>query len=47
MTGGDVAAAALEKNAIAAIVNVVRVIAPRLYHFVVAVWSAKEAESAA
>jgi hypothetical protein len=44
VTGGDVAAAALQRNAAAAIVNVSRVIAPRSYHFVIAVWRAKEAE---
>jgi len=43
VTGGDVAAAALERKAIAAMVNVVVcVIAPRSYHFVIAVWRAKE-----
>ena len=47
MTGGDVAAAALERKAIAAIVNVVGVIAAHSYHFVIEVWSAKDAESAA
>jgi hypothetical protein len=36
----------IHTNATAAIVNVSRVIAPRLYHFVVAVWRAKEEESA-
>src|SRR5438874_13063940 len=47
VTGGDVAAAALQRNATAAIVNVARVIAPCSYHFVIAVWSANKAESAA
>jgi hypothetical protein len=42
VTGGDVAA--LQRNAIAVIVNVVRVIAPCSYHFLVAVWRAKETE---
>jgi hypothetical protein len=45
VTGGEVAAAALERKAIAAIVNVARVIADASYHFVVAGWRAKEAES--
>jgi hypothetical protein len=44
VTGGDSAAAALERKTIAAIVNVARVIAPCSYHFVVAVWRAKETE---
>src|SRR6266481_3471392 len=44
VTGGDVAAAALERSATAAIVNVARVISAPSYHFVVAVWRAKEAE---
>src|SRR6266481_7160682 len=48
VTGGcDVPAAALQRNAIATIVNVPRVIAPRLYHFVIAMWRSKEAESRA
>jgi hypothetical protein len=43
-----VAAAALQRNAIAAIVNVLAsVIGDRSYHFVIAVWRAKKAESAA
>jgi hypothetical protein len=42
VTGGDVADAALQRNATAAIVNVSRVIAPRPYHFVIAVWRGKE-----
>jgi hypothetical protein len=46
VTGGGVAAAALQRKA-TAIVNVVRVIAPSSYHFVIAVWKAKEAESGA
>src|SRR6266480_157891 len=46
VTGGDVAAAALQRNAIAVIVNVVRVIASCSYHFVVAEWSRKGAQSA-
>jgi hypothetical protein len=47
VTGGEVAAAVLQKNAIAAMMSVVaRVIAPRLYHFVVALCRAKEAQSA-
>jgi len=46
VTGGGVAAAVLQRKA-TAIVNVARVNAPALYHFVIAVWSAKDAESAA
>jgi hypothetical protein len=42
--GGEVAAAVLQRNAIA-IVNVVRVIATVSYHFVIAVWRTNEAES--
>jgi hypothetical protein len=38
-----VAAAALQRRAIAAIVNPWRVIAARSYHFVIVVWRAKEA----
>ena len=38
---GEVAAAVLQRNATAAIVNVARVIAPRLYHFHVVVWRRK------
>jgi hypothetical protein len=38
-------AAVLQTKAIAAIVNVERVIAACSYHFVVAVWRAKEVES--
>jgi len=45
--GGELAAVALERKAIAAIVNDARVIAPCSYHFVIAVWRAKEAESGA
>ena len=45
VTGGDVAAAALERKAIAAIVNVARVIASCSYHFVIAPWRAKVAVS--
>jgi len=37
----------LERKAIAAIVNVARIIRARSYHFVIAVWRAKEAESIA
>jgi len=44
MTSG--AAAAMQRKTIA-IVNVARVIASCSYHFVIAVWRAKEAESAA
>jgi hypothetical protein len=43
VTGGVVAAAALQRNAVAAIANVLApVIAGRSYHFVIAVWRAKE-----
>jgi hypothetical protein len=42
VTGCGVAAAVLQRKAIAAIVSVVRIIAARSYHFVIAVWSAKE-----
>jgi hypothetical protein len=42
MTSG--AAAAMQRKT-TAIVNVERLIAPRLYQFVIAVWRAKEAES--
>jgi hypothetical protein len=38
---GEVAAAVLQRNATAAIVNVARVIASCSYHFVVAAWSTK------
>ncbi len=38
---GEVAAAVLQRNATAAIVNVARVIASCSYHFVVAPWSTK------
>jgi hypothetical protein len=38
-------AAALQRNATATIVNVSRVIAGRPYHFLIAVWRAKEAQS--
>ena len=34
-----------QRNATAAIVNALRVIAARSYHFVIAVWRAKEAYS--
>src|SRR5882724_5437237 len=44
VTGGDVAADALERKAIAAIVNVARIIAFPHITFGVAVWRAKEAE---
>jgi uncharacterized protein YjbI with pentapeptide repeats len=44
VTGGEVAAAVLEQRA-TAIVNVARVIARVPYHFGVAVWSAKAAQS--
>src|SRR5436309_13628397 len=40
---GGVVAAAMQRNATAAVVNVVRFICVRSYHFVVAVWKAKEA----
>jgi hypothetical protein len=43
---GRVAVAVPQIKAIA-IVNVARFIAPHLYHFVIAVWRAKQAESAA
>jgi len=46
VTGGEVAAAVLQRNATAAIVNVARVIAPVYIIFVIAVWRTKEAESA-
>jgi hypothetical protein len=39
------AAAVPQTNAIAAIVNAWRVIAAHSYHFAIAVWRAKEAES--
>jgi hypothetical protein len=42
VTGGGVAVAVPQRNATAAIVSVVRIIAARSYHFVIAVWSAKE-----
>jgi 6,7-dimethyl-8-ribityllumazine synthase len=43
VTGGEVAAATVsQRNALAAIVNVSHVIAGRSYHFVIAVWRAKE-----
>jgi hypothetical protein len=45
--GGEIAAAVLQTKAMAAIVNVWRVIYARSYHFVIAMWRAKEAESAA
>ena len=41
MTGGYAAAAALEMNAIAAIMSGARGIASRSYHFVLAMWRAK------
>ena len=45
VTGGDVAA--VQRSAIAAMANVVaRVIAPGSYHFVIAVWRLKAAQSA-
>jgi adenylate cyclase len=47
MTGGELAAAALQRSAIAAIVNVARVICASSYHFLVAAWSANEAQSTA
>jgi len=48
VTGGPVVAAVLQRNAIAAMMSVVaRVIAPCSYHFVIAVWRATDAESAA
>jgi hypothetical protein len=43
--GSEVAAAALERQAITAIMNVVRVIATIAYHFGVAVWRVKGTES--
>jgi hypothetical protein len=43
VTGDDVAAA-MQRNAMAAIVNISRVIATVHYHFVIAVWRAKEAQ---
>jgi len=43
VTGGA-AAAVPQTKAIVAIVNAWRVIAAGIYHFVVAVWRAKEAE---
>jgi tetratricopeptide (TPR) repeat protein len=42
VTRSDAVVAALQRNATAAIVNISRVIAPRSYHFVIAVWRAKE-----
>jgi hypothetical protein len=42
VTGG---AAAFESNTLAGIANVARGIATAEYHFVIAVWSVKEAES--
>ena len=45
MTGGGSDAAVLHRKAIAAIVNTVRVIALCRYHFVIAVWRTKAAES--
>jgi hypothetical protein len=47
VTGGEVAAAALQRKTIAAIVNVARVIAHCSYHFVIVLWSANEEESGA
>ena len=47
MTGGDVAADALERKATAAIVNVSCVIATVHYHFVIAMWRANKTESRA
>jgi hypothetical protein len=45
VTGGELAAP-MQRKATAAIVNVLtRVIAPVVYHFVIAVWRAKDAES--
>ena len=46
MTNGA-AAAVPQTKAIAAIVNILRNIAPPSYHFVIAVWSVVEAESIA
>jgi hypothetical protein len=44
VTGGDIAAAVLHRSA-TAIVNVARIICdPFTYHFVIAVWRAKETE---
>jgi hypothetical protein len=47
VTDGEVAHVALQTNPTAANVNIARVIAPCSYHFVIAVWRTKEAESAA
>jgi hypothetical protein len=41
VTGGDVPAAALQRDAMAVIVNVSRVIVPRSYHFLIAVVESK------
>jgi hypothetical protein len=45
MTSCGVAAAVPQRKATAAIVNVVRLITPRSYHFLIAMWSAKDRES--
>jgi hypothetical protein len=45
VTGDVVAAATLERKAIAAIVNVAGVIAPCSYHFVIVEWRTNGAES--
>ena len=44
MTSGGVAAAAQQRNASVAIVNVTRIISDRSYHFVIAVWSTKRTD---